>query len=197
MSSRDKRALAILALAAVVSLAVYYWPAASVAAPAVGMYQSIPQAEQRLERLRRRAAQLPSFDTSEKKLAGVVAEREVGLLKAGTAAQAQALLLQVVRRVCDAQSPAVEIRSSSFGQPRPANDFYGEISVAINFSVRIDQLVNLLSELATQPELTALDRITLGQVNSEKQKLIPVQIVITGLVPRNLVPEQEKGLARF
>jgi hypothetical protein len=196
MSNRDKRALAILAVAAIVLMAMYFWPVETASAPAVGMYQTIPGAETRLGKLRKQATFLPSRDISEKKVASVLAEREKGLLKAETAAQAQALLLQIVRRTCDQQTPPIQIRGSSFGAPRPANEFYGEVNVTLGFTARIDQVVNVLSELAMQPELIAIDRVTIGQAN-EKQKDVPVQLVVTGLVPKSLVPEEKKGLLRF
>ena len=196
MSSRDRKALVYLAVAMAVAAGVYFWPEAGVETATVGMFQSIPLAEQRLEKLRQKAAALPVHDTNEKKVAAAVANREKALVNADTPAQAQALLLQTVRKVCDAQTPAVEIRSSSFGQPRAANDFYGEVGVTVNFNVRIEQLVNLMAELAAEPELIALDHIVIGQA-ADKQKILPVQMYITGLVPKRLVPETKKGLVRF
>ncbi len=196
MSNRDKKALVYLVVAAMVALGIYFWPESGAPAKVVGMYQSIPQAEQRLEKLRRRAALVPAEASSEKRVSAVLAEREKALLSAETSAQAQALLLQIVRRACDAQSPAIVIRGSNFGRPRAANDYYGEIGVNLTFEVRIEQLVNLLADLAARPELIAVDQLSIGQAN-DKQKTIPVQMDVTALVPKHLVPEEKKGLARF
>ena len=78
--------------------------------------------------------------------AGELAEREKGVIQAETLPQAQAQLMQVVRRIPAAQAPPIEIRSVEVGQARPLGDDYGEISVPMSFECRIEQLVNLLAD---------------------------------------------------
>ena len=63
----------------------------------------------------------------------------------------------------------------------------------MSFEAGIEQLVNLLADLGAQPELLATSEIRIGQANGA-QKLIPVRLTVSGIVPRKLIPEK-KGLS--
>ena len=71
-----------------------------------------------------------------------LAAREKGVIQADTLAQAQAQLVQIVRRLTNAQRPPIEIRSVEIGQARLLGEQYGEIWVPMSFECRIEQLVN-------------------------------------------------------
>lgn len=192
-SRRDRRALWVLAAAVVVILA-WHFSLSEEPQPAVAAAENaIPLAEKQLARLRRQAA---SFEAHEKALqaaAEAQTEREKGMIQADTAAQAQAQLLQIFRRVAGAQSPPVEIRTVEMGQVRPLGEDYGEILVPVTFSCRIEQLVNLLAELTAQPELLATSELRVAAAEP-KEKALTVRLTISGVAPRRLVPEQ-KGAA--
>lgn len=190
LSPRDRRAIAWLAVAALVGLVAYFWPvsdgAAAVVAP-VG--DPVTLAETRLARLRETAATVPAKEEVFKKVSADLAAREKGMLQADTAAQAQAQLIQIVRRLGAAENPAIEIRSTELNPIHPFGDSYGEASVAVQIECRIDQLVNLLAALETQPELVATTDLRVLSSNA-KEKTVAVRVTVSGVVPRRLVPEK-------
>src|SRR6266545_7273907 len=108
LQSRDKRALALLGAAVVLMLA--YWASGSRenTGAKTAALDSIPAAEKRLVRVRELAASLPAKQDALKQVWAELAAREGGLIEADTAAQAQAVLLQIVKRVGKAQSPPLE-----------------------------------------------------------------------------------------
>ena len=190
LTSRDRRALAWLSVAVLVGLVAYFWPAGdgstAVVAP-VG--DPVTLAETRLARLRETAATVPAKEEVFKKVSADLASREKGMLQADTAAQAQAQLIQIVRRLGAAENPAIDIRSTELNPIRPFGDSYGEASVAVQIECRIDQLVNLLAALETQPELVATSDLRVLSSNA-KEKTVAVRITVSGVVPRRLVPEK-------
>ena len=186
---RDRRALAWLAVSALLGLIVHFWPtsdgAAVVVAPAG---DPVRLAETRLARLRESAATVPAKENVFKKVSADLAVREKGIIQADTAAQAQAVLIQIARRLGAAENPAIDIRSTELNPIRPFGD-YGEASVAVQIECRIDQLVNLLASLETQPELVATSDLRVLSSNA-KEKTVAVRVTISGVVPRRLVPEK-------
>ena len=146
----------------------------------------------RLARLREAAATVPAKEAIFKKVSVGLAEREKGIVTAATAAQAQAQLIQIIRRLGAAEDPVVEIRSTELNPIRPFGDAYGEASAAVQIECRIDQLVNLLAALQTQPELVATNDLRVLSANA-KEKTVAVRLTISGVVPRNLVPEKSLG----
>jgi hypothetical protein len=190
LSPRDRRALSWLSVAVLVGLVAYFWPAgdgsAAVVAP-VG--DPVTLAETRLARLRETAATVPAKEDVFKKVSADLSAREKGMLQADTAAQAQAQLIQIVRRLGAAENPVIEIRSTELNPIRPFGDSYGEASVAVQIECRIDQLVNLLAALETQPELVATTDLRVLSSNA-KEKTVAVRVTVSGVVPRRLVPEK-------
>jgi hypothetical protein len=193
LQKRDKRALVILGAAAVALIVWNYLLTRESTTPVVSAAGSIPAAEKRLARLRRTAALLPAREETLKAVRDQLALREKGLIQAETGPQAQAQLLQILRRLTAAQS--IEVRTVEMGQVRPLGDDYGEVSVPVTFECRIEQLLNLLADLTSQTEAVAASEVRIGVAN-EKEKMITVRLTVSGIVPRRLVPEK-KGVARF
>ncbi len=194
ISERDKRALAILAVAAFIALVIYFWPQGETQT-APGALPAVPIAEKRLTRARQLAAAVPGREEAYKKAAATLREREQGLLQADTTAQAQAQLLQILRNVARKQAPPIDIRNTDIGAVRPYGKDYGEALISAQFECRIDQLVNLLADLTAQPELVATNEMRVWTAN-EKQKTVNVRLTLSGLVPKRLAPEK-KGMASF
>lgn len=192
LSERDQKALKYLAGALLLAAVIYFWPAGG-AAEAAGSVNETEVLEKRLSKARTLVLQVPDKQALLKQAQADLGVREKGMLVGDTAAQAQAQLFQILRRVGRAQGPPIEVRANEIGQARVFGDDYGEVSVSVSFECGIEQLVNLLADLGAQPELLATSEIRVGQANGT-QKVIPVRLTISGIVPRKLIPEK-KGLA--
>jgi hypothetical protein len=194
LQDRDKRAL--VALGVVLALALIYWIATSSSSTSsvkvVGPVESVERDEKRIGALRLAMATLDGKEAILKQASAELAQREKGLIPGDTAEQAQAQLLQILRRLAKAQAPPLEIRQSELGQPRSYGDAYARVTVSVTMDCRIDELVNLLAALTEQPELIATDEIRCGAANP-KSKAMPVRLTVSGLVPRRLAPEK-KGM---
>jgi len=186
----DRRAALGLAAGALVVLALRYGVKGSdVVAPA----DSIPVAEKRLERLRLVAGTVQGKETVLKQVTAELSTREKGILQTETAAQAEAQLLEVIRRIAGANG--IDARGAEELRVRPLANDYGEVMVAVTFTCAIEQLVNFLAALANEPEVLATDEIHITSSNT-KQKTIQVRLSLSGVVPKKLVPEK-KGVAAF
>ena len=191
---RNRRALVALVPAVVVIVLIRLFSGGGDTAPAAaGTVDSIPQAERRLERLRRLAATVPAREVAVKQARQEVAEREKHLLAADTASQAQAQLLQIVRRV--GKDNAIDVRGGEIGPVRALGDDYGEVAVSVLFDCQIDKLVNFLAGLSAEPEALATSDIRIASTNS-KQKAVSVRVTLSGVVRRGLVPAK-KGPVLF
>ena len=190
LKRRDRWALLALAAAVLLVFILRFSLSEGQAPQLVTAPDSIPKAEKRLSKERQLAAVLPAREQALKVLSAELAEREKGVIQADTLAQAQAQLVQIMRRVTSAQSPPIEIRSTEVGQARPLGEQYGEIWVPLSFECRIDQLVNLLADLTAQPELIATSELRVSMAN-QKYKTINVRLILSGVVPRKLVPARQ------
>ena len=155
--------------------------------------ESIPVAEQRLDRLRRLAATVPGREAVLKQAKAELDAREAGVLKADTAAQVQAQLLDAIRQAATANS--IDARGAEELRVQPLANDYGEVSVVETFTCGIEQLVNLLADLANRPQIMATNEISVTGGN-DKKKNVQVRLNLSGVVSRKLVP-QKKGLASF
>lgn len=194
ISERDQKALKFLALALLLAAAVYFWPEGSAAEAAAATGTNATELlEKRLTKARQLLLQVPDKQALYKQAQSDLALREKGMLPGDTAAQAQAQLFQILRRVGRSQAPPIEMRANEIGQARTFAEDYGEVAVSVSFECGIEQLVNLLADLGAQPELLATNEIRIGQAQGA-QKVIPVRLSVSGIVPRKLVPEK-KGLS--
>jgi hypothetical protein len=192
LQPRDKRAVLILGSAIAAYLAFYlateYWPTGSPAEAASG--SSIPQAEQRLVRLRQLAATVPAREKMVEDARQDLAAREAGLLQSETAAQEQALLLQIVQKLAGAQAPAIELRQTQLGAVEPLGKDYAQAAVTVSFVCRIEQLVNLLADISARPELISTRDLQVRQADA-KQKTVNVSLTVSGAIPRALLTERK------
>jgi len=195
ISDRDRRALIILGAALVLG-GLYYWysnssPSASSdtakSAAAAAPVDSLDRAQRRLAMLRKQAATLTGKEAVLKQVSLELAQREKGLIPGDTAEQAQAQLLEIVKRVAQQQTPPLEVGQVELGRPRNFGTAYGQVSVSITVTCRIDELVNFLAALSAQPALAATEEIRFG-TSQPKQKTMPIRLTISGLVARRLIP---------
>jgi Type II secretion system (T2SS), protein M subtype b len=190
LSPRDRRALALLGTAIVGYAIVYFWPSGA-AAPIVSPADSIASTEGRLARLRDAAALVPQKEQALKAVSAELAKRETGIISAGTAAEARAHLLELVRRLCANES--IEVRAAELGAIGPLGDSYGAVNVAVQVECHIEQLVNLLAALAAQPELVATTDVRVTAPNESKDKIIGARIAVAGVVARKLTGDKKGG----
>jgi hypothetical protein len=190
MNERDRRAL-ILGAFIVVLMTAYWWtgrtPEASAGAAAIS---SIPAAERRLQRVQQLSATVPGKEQVLQTVRAELEAREKNLLQADTAAQAQAQLLQIIRKVAKAPGTNIEIRNTEIGQIRAYGADYGEVAIALNFDARIEQLVNFLSDLTAEKELISTTDLRIGAANP-KLKVMPVRVTVSGLVRKDLIPNKK------
>jgi hypothetical protein len=202
LTDRDRRALFILG-GAVVLGGIFYWYSNSSSTPSssaggvkiTAPVDSVDRTQKRLGMLRRQAAMLPGKEAVLKQVSLELAEREKGLISGDTAEQAQAQLLQIIKRVAQQQTPPLEVGQVELGRPRPFGSAYGQVSASITVTCHIEDLVNFLAALSAQPELTATEEIRFG-TSHPQQKTMPVRLTISGLVARRLVPVR-KGSTEF
>lgn len=195
LAQRDKRALAVLAVAGVALTVFLRVSGGSGEAVAVRATGTIESAERRLARVRRVAATLDGKRQVLKQVTDELALREKGIIQAQTAPQAQAQLLDIVRRVARAQTPRpLEFGGVDLQQPAKFGD-YGEVRIAIPFTCQIEDLVNFLADLTKQPEAIATTDLRIV-AQDQKKKTISVRLTVSGVVPRRLVPEK-KGFGAF
>jgi hypothetical protein len=175
-----------LAVIGVLRFGVYGDHGAEVVAPS----ESIPKAEQRLQRVRQLAAMLPGKEAVLKQATAELAVREKGLITADTVAQAQTQLLTLIQRVAQANgfnAPGEESMDS-----KPLGRDYGQVSVNVAFACGIDQLVNFLAAIANEPQVLATNEITISGGN-DKKKNLQVRLSLSGVVPKKLLPVKKAG----
>jgi hypothetical protein len=192
LSPRDRKALFLVAGLAVLTAGVLLWPEKS-AEESVAASDTVPHAERRLTSLLRKAGGLPAREELNKRFSDELGVREKGLIVADTPAQAQAQLLEVVRRVAQSQTPPLDLRGADFAPIKAFEDGYGELTVTISADCGIEQLVNFMADLTNQPELLATSDMSLGLANPKK-KTIPVRMTISALTPKSLAPEKKREM---
>ena len=152
--------------------------------------ETVPMAEKRLERLRQIAATVPGKEVLMKEAAGELEAHEKGMLKAETSAQAQAQLQDMLHRL--GQLNGIDIRGVEDARVRLLGNDYGEATVTVRFGCLIEQLVNLLAAVASQPELVATDQIQITG-GPDKNKTIQVRLTLAGVVTKKLAQEKKAG----
>lgn len=191
ISDRDRRALLLLG-AAVLAVLLFLWLSGEPEAAPQLAEQPVELLEQKLDRLRQEVAAAPAKNEILKQVRAELALREKGLIAADTAAQAQAQLLQTMRRVARAENPPVEIGATEVGQVKAFGDAYGEVAVAVNLQCRIEQLVNIIAALSAQPEIIALNEMRVLSPGN-KEKTLNVRLSLSGVVAKKLVPDKKSG----
>ncbi len=191
-SSRDLRALLLL-IGAIVLFGGYYWwsqmPASSSGNITVTA-DDLSLAEQRLARMREIVASVPGKQAILDQVSGELAVEEEGLIRAETANQAQAEMIQILRRLGMEESPGIEVQASQLGRVRELDEFYGVAPVTIRMRCRIEQLINFLAAVADQPQLITMDHLSINS-DDAKDKTLRVEAIFSGVIPRDLVPQAE------
>ena len=181
-----RRAVAFFAVSLILGVVIRFWPDNSQQAVVAPTAEALAAAEKRLAHGRDVASTVPGKEDILNRAQGELAQREKGLLTADTAPQAQAQLVQILRAVGAAETPAVEIRSESFGISALSDD-YGVASAGVILECRIDQLVNMLAAITARPEMISVTDLHINST-ANKDKRIAVRLTLSAVVPRKLVP---------
>ena len=193
ISERDRRALVLLVAGLAVGAVLWLVFPDSTVQPVVGASgDNTELAEKRLARLRQVAATLPAREAVLKQTNADLELRDRGVIAADTAAQGQAALLEIARRV--GKDEQLDVRAGEFGAPVPFGD-YGLVYTTVTFEGHVEQVVNFLADLSRVPELVVPLEEHMAATNS-KEKTMNVRIVLAGVVAKKLVPEK-KGMASF
>jgi hypothetical protein len=190
VTPRDRRFLAWGAVSVILSAVMYLWPSGGSEPAAVSSTGSVETAEKRLARVRDLAATVPQKEAALKAVQAELAQREAGVIQAPTAAQAKAQLLQILERLCGAETPPIRIVSNQLGGINALGSDYGAIDVSVELQCSIEQLVNLLAALAAQKELISTTDLRVTAANNPKEKIMGVHLGVSGVVPRKLLPEK-------
>ncbi|MCU1326730.1 MAG: hypothetical protein JWN34_2100 [Bryobacterales bacterium] len=193
ISARERRLVFLVAPALLIALVMRFGLPDGSAAPSGGSEAgNIALAEQRVARMRQIIATTPARTAAAKQVRLDLAERERGILQADTAPQAQALLLEIARRV--GKSEDIDVRGGDFGAPKPMGE-YGLVYTTVTFECRVEQLVNFLADLSKQSELIVPSEERITTTNA-KLKMMSVRMVLAGVTLKKLIPEK-KGFAAF
>ncbi|HLY16590.1 MAG TPA: GspMb/PilO family protein [Bryobacteraceae bacterium] len=184
----DRRAILVLIIGVALVLVGRFVVMADKQPTVVTAVESIPLAEQRLARLRETAATVPAKEKVARQAAADLAVQEKGIIQAATAAQAQAQLLEIIRRT--GKDEGIDVRGAEEMRVRALAEDYGEVVVAVSFSCRVDQFVNFMASLANRPELLATSEIRVTAGNP-KDKTMMVRLALSAVVPRKLAPEKK------
>lgn len=192
LNERDRRALLFLGCAVAGTLLYVLITDTAPSGETSAPQDLIATAEKRLERVRQLAAQVPARETLHKQMQEQLDLREKRLLQAETAAQAQAQLRQIVSRATSRQTPPVDIKASEFGQVKPLGTEYGEVPVSVMIECGMDQLLNIVAELTSQPEMIAVNELRIYSAN-QKTKSANVRLTVSAAIPKRLVPDRKGG----
>lgn len=193
MTERDRRLLKLWAVImgfGGLYFAYTLWPESS-SAPVTADAETVGMAEQRLAKLRDIAASAPAKQDVLKNVSSELNQREAGLIRAETVAQAQALVVTKVRELMLQEAPAIELRSTEIGAIELVDDAYGLAPMTLNFECRLEQLINLLAAIEALPELITTRDYQISAANA-KNKTVRVRLTVAGVVPKTLVPSTAK-----
>jgi hypothetical protein len=192
ISERDRRALLLLGVALAIAMVYRLATRETTTEAETAPSDSIELAEKRLLRVRQLSAAVPAREAALSAATADLKRREAGLLQADTAAQAQAQLVQIVRKIARTQTPPVEIKGQEMGQIRPYGDAYGEAVVSLSLDCGIDQLINIMAGLTALPDIVATNELRFSSAQP-KEKTVPARITVAALVPKRLVPSKKES----
>jgi hypothetical protein len=148
--------------------------------------------ESRLAKLRKTASMVPEKSAALQSVDTVLKTREKGIMAFNTAAQAQAHLMEVIRRIAIANK--IDARGGDFSPPALLGTDYGQVAVSVTFESTIDSFVNFLADLSKETELIAPAEVHIS-VGNAKNKTVNVRVTLAGVVPKKLVPEKKNMMA--
>lgn len=178
ISRKDKIAL-ICAGIAVLAFAVFQWVVFPAWDSLAENRANIPLQERKFEKYRE-VARTAGMRTAEvSTLEAKLRQAESGLLASNTAALASGELQGLVKQL--ASTEAIDVRSNEFLPAKRLGADYMEVPIVLQFQCRLDQLVNLLKNIAVNPQYLAVSKLLImpGDV---KVKSLNVTLQIAGVM---------------
>jgi len=196
LSSRDRRALALLA-AAVALFLILDFGLLPLMDSAGGLGAALPLKEKTLRKYQRLAAILPEREAGWKEMQASLEEAEKRLLESKTGALASAEMQQLVKELMAGQG--LDPGSASF-QPvralRPvgagtANDAaYAAVPLALNFECRVEQLAAFLQAARESSRVLVVEQLGISQAapRPDRPKAVSVRLVLHGVMRAETEP---------
>jgi hypothetical protein len=154
-----------------------------------GSGATLEAAEQQFQLARARARQKPLADAEFGAASQWEAQMEGRLLKAESAALAQAEMREIVGNLLTAEQIAMQ--SSQFGAVRLEEETFAQVPLLVNFTCAIEQFVNLMAAIANAPQTLSTRQIRINP-GSPDTKTVRIQLTVSGYLPVSRTPELAK-----
>ena len=185
VQSRDRRALIILGVAAILFLLLQ----TDFIIPSGGgssIVTNVEASEEKLLLAQTRVRQKPVVDAEFKAISAQQEALEKGLLASETAALAQAEMRELIGGLL--RSAGIAMKASRFGTVRLEGEDYTQIPLIVDFNCTIERFVNLMADIANAETLLSSRAIKVGAGNAET-KSVTVQFTVSGYLPVSRTPE--------
>jgi hypothetical protein len=188
LGERDRRALMLLGGALILFLLLQFdfW-LPSGARPGSGA--TVDAAEQQFLLARARARQKPLVDAEFGAASQWESQMEGRLLKAQSAALAQAEMREIVGSLLAAEQ--ITMQSTQFGAVRLEQETFAQVPLVVNFTCAIEQFVNLMAAVANAPQALSTRQIRINP-GSADTKTVRVQLTVSGYLPASRTPDLVK-----
>ena len=185
VQSRDRRALIILGVAAILFLLLQ----TDFIIPSGGgssIVTNVEASEEKLLLAQTRVRQKPAVDAEFKAISAQQEALEKGLLASETAALAQAEMRELIGGLL--RRAGIAMKASRFGTVRLEGEDYTQIPLIVDFNCTIERFVNLMADIANAETLLSSRAIKVGAGNAET-KSVTVQFTVSGYLPVSRTPE--------
>ena len=191
VTTRDKRALIILGVTLVLFMLLQgdlFFPT-GFSSESVNS-ESLEVIERQFRLTRARAGRIPLVQAQAKTVQENLERMEKGLLASQNIALAQAEMRQILERSLQAEDIVME--NARFVSAERKNDHYAAIPITVNFSCRIEQLVNWVAAVGNSSQLLSTIKIRIDSPNSDS-KTVRVTATVAGFLPASRAPELNRA----
>ncbi len=186
VQSRDRRALIILGVAAILFLLLQTDFIIPSGGGGSSIVTNVEASEEKLLLAQTRVRQKPVVDAEFKAISAQQEALEKGLLASETAALAQAEMRELIGGLL--RSAGIAMKASRFGTVRLEGEDYTQIPLIVDFNCTIERFVNLMADIANAETLLSSRAIKVGAGNAET-KSVTVQFTVSGYLPVSRTPE--------
>ena len=152
--------------------------------------ESLEGIERQFRLTRARAGRIPLVQAQAKTVQENLERMEKGLLASQNIALAQAEMRQILERSLQAEDIVME--NARFVSAERKNDHYAAIPITVNFSCRIEQLVNWVAAVGNSSQLLSTIKIRIDSPNLDS-KTVRVTATVAGFLPASRAPELNRA----